>query len=359
MCNNFDLPQLFKMKDLKLKPQSMPAMLRIGGISSIPAVLENLGIDVRKTLIESGIEPALLEDSDNLVTYAARDRLIAAGLNQSGCPHFGLLVGSEMNLQSLGLVGILVKNTDSVKEALNCLVRYLYLHSQGSQMQLVVDDELATLSYASIYPDLEMDMQVGDGSLALMLNVMIELCGPEFIPAEVHFAHRMPGNTKPYQRMFGAPLWFNEEQNALIFSSSWLDIPLPGKDVVLKHILEKQIATLEVRHSFSFREQVRSVLNANLRQGQIKEDDIAAIFSIHSRTLNRRLASSGSGFQELLDECRYQYAVQMLADTSVSVAEIASLLGYSRSSSFIRSFRRWSCTTPALWRATHQKSASL
>ena len=347
------------MSDQLLKQQAAGATLRIGGISSISGVLENLGIDASKVMIESGINPELLNDQDNLITYASRDRLMAACLAKSGCPHFGLLVGHKMNLQSLGLTGLLARNTDNVEAALQCVVKYLYLHSQGSQMELIVSDDLATLSFASFHPDLEMDIQVGDAALAMMLNVMITLCGPEFKPTEIQFAHRVPKNIKPYQRIFNAPLWFDAQQNAMLFPAEWLNVHLSGKDAVLQHILEIQVAALEARHFFDFREQVRSVLYTSFRHGQFNEDKIAEIFSIHSRTLNRRLASTGSGFQELLDECRYQFAQQMLSDTSLNVGEIASLLGYSRSSSFIRGFRRWSSTTPALWRATHKKSVNL
>ena len=40
----------------------------------------------------------------------------------------------------------------------------------------------------------------------------------------------------------------------------------------------------------------------------------------------------------------------MLEDTSLDVGQIAEALGYARASAFTRAFRRWSGTTPALWR---------
>jgi AraC-like DNA-binding protein len=41
----------------------------------------------------------------------------------------------------------------------------------------------------------------------------------------------------------------------------------------------------------------------------------------------------------------------MLEDTSLEVGQIAEALSYTRASAFTRAFRRWSGTTPAVWRA--------
>jgi AraC-like DNA-binding protein len=43
----------------------------------------------------------------------------------------------------------------------------------------------------------------------------------------------------------------------------------------------------------------------------------------------------------------------MLVDSSLDVRHIADMLGYADPSAFTRAFRRWSGTTPALWRTQH------
>ena len=75
---------------------------------------------------------------------------------------------------------------------------------------------------------------------------------------------------------------------------------------------------------------------------------------MHSRTLHRRLAASGTNFRTLVDECRYEMARQMLKDTDADVGHIASMLDYADTSAFARAFRRWSGTTPSRWRTRDQ-----
>jgi AraC-like DNA-binding protein len=78
---------------------------------------------------------------------------------------------------------------------------------------------------------------------------------------------------------------------------------------------------------------------------------------MHARTLNRRLNSFGLGFRELADEGRFEIARQMLGDSAMEVAQIATMLDYADASAFTRAFRRWSGTTPARWRATRDRAA--
>jgi AraC-like DNA-binding protein len=76
---------------------------------------------------------------------------------------------------------------------------------------------------------------------------------------------------------------------------------------------------------------------------------------MHSSTLARRLARHGVGFRELVDECRYDVAREMLEHSALDVSHIAAMLDYADASAFTRAFKRWSGTTPARWRT--QQSA--
>ena len=77
---------------------------------------------------------------------------------------------------------------------------------------------------------------------------------------------------------------------------------------------------------------------------------------MHSRTLSRRLHASGTSFQELVDEGRFEIARQTLEDSVMPVRQIAAMLDYADASAFTRAFRRWSDTTPAQWRATRDRT---
>jgi AraC-like DNA-binding protein len=67
-------------------------------------------------------------------------------------------------------------------------------------------------------------------------------------------------------------------------------------------------------------------------------------------TLQRRLATEGYKFQQLLDQVRNKLAHEYLTATKLSIDEIAALLGFSDAANFRRSFKRWSKKTPSVVR---------
>jgi AraC-like DNA-binding protein len=330
-------------------------MLRIGATMGLPEVLRSLGVSPREVLSEAGIDAGLFDNPDNLISYTARGRLMAHCAARTGCQHFGLLVGQRAGLHSLGLVGLLVKYSPDLETALTNLVRYLHLHVRGASSTLEVKGGAAILGYQIYQRGAQGNDQVGDGAVAVIFNILRELCGPDWKPMEAWFAHRQPEDVKPFRRFFGVRLRFDAEQNALVFSSSWLKRTLPEARSDVRRLVQKQIDALEARHGDDFPEQVRAVLRAALATGDTNAERVAALFSMHHRTLNRRLNAYGIGYQELVDEARFEMARQMLNDSDLAVSEIAMVLQYADARSFIRAFRRWSNATPARWRATQKQ----
>jgi AraC-like DNA-binding protein len=335
------------------------ASVSVSGPAAIPAVLRRLGHDPTAILVEAGLDPTLFDDTDNLIRLSGLGHLMTLCVARTGCEEFGLLVGQQGGLHSLGLVGLLARYAPDVSTALRRLGEYMYLHHGGTLTTVKAEGDTATLSYAIHQPSVESTDQIGDGSTAVLFNIVRELCGPDWRPIEVHFARGKPGNLDPYQAFFGAPLRFGTGENAIVFSSVWLGRRLPELDAELQRLLKKKIEDIEARHSDSFPDQVRGVLRAALLAQRASADEVAALFSMHSRTLNRRLHEFNTNFRELVDEGRYEIARQMLANSSLDVTEVAFALGYADASAFTRAFRRWSRTTPAAWRAQRRSGSNV
>ena len=68
------------------------------------------------------------------------------------------------------------------------------------------------------------------------------------------------------------------------------------------------------------------------------------------RTLQRRLKEEGLTFRKVVSETRRQLAMELLEDTRTPISEIAWRLGYSEVASFNHAFRRWTDTSPHVFR---------
>ena len=336
------------------KPNSQ-ASVRIGATIGVPEVLKSLGEDPMKVLADLGHDLDLFDDPNNRISFLARGRLMAHCAKRTGCEHFGLLVGQRSGLLSFGIVGLLAKYSPSAGSALASLVRFMHLHVRGATTSLFVDSKRAILVYDIYHPRAQGNDQVGDGAVAVAFNIVRDLCGEKWKPIEVHFAHRQPKDVTPFQQFFKVPLRFDSEHYAVVFPVSWLDHSLPDANPDLLHLLQQEIGKLEKNLEENFQDRVRSLLRTALVTGHASADQVAELFSMHRRTLNRHLNTTGTSYQKLVEEVRFEISRQLLEDSSIEIIQIASILGYSNASAFTRSFRCWSGTTPARWRIALSK----
>jgi AraC-like DNA-binding protein len=87
-------------------------------------------------------------------------------------------------------------------------------------------------------------------------------------------------------------------------------------------------------------------LDATIEYSRPTARGAAAAASMNLRSLQRRLASCGMTFTEILDEYRQLRAFEYLQNGDHSVTSIAFRLGYSDSGHFTRAFRRWTGSNP-------------
>jgi AraC-like DNA-binding protein len=101
---------------------------------------------------------------------------------------------------------------------------------------------------------------------------------------------------------------------------------------------------------------VENATAAILPHRKIRIDIVAAKLGMSSKTLARRLASEGCSFSKTLNELRSALARRYLADQSMTISEIAWLLGYAEIGAFTRAFYRWTGMTPSAARAVRRTS---
>ena len=102
------------------------------------------------------------------------------------------------------------------------------------------------------------------------------------------------------------------------------------------------------------RDQRFSSLHTAIRRllpaGSCSIDSIAGDMNVSRRTLQRRLKDRDTNFQQLLQRVKSTLARKYLEDKSLSIIEIALLLGYSDPSSFSPAFKCWGGVTPTEFR---------
>jgi len=329
-------------------------IVRADAITHVPAVLRDLGLDPDATIAASGLDPRVFDDPRNEIPIASLGRLLALAVARSGCGHVGLLVGERSGSASLGLVGLLTRHAPDVGTALRNLTARLHLRDRGAVAPLLVANGIATLGYEIYQTGVEAGDQICDGAMAIAMNVMRELCGSAWRPAEVLFAHSRPADLRPFRRVFDAPLRFDAERSALVFPAKWLEHRTKEADPALFRELTGRVAALESAMAGDFVAELRRMLRVILLTGKGSVGEVADRLSMHRRTLNRRLQARGTSLHHLVEQTRFEIARQLVENTRMPLTEIAATLHYGDASAFTRAFRRWAGRVPSAWREEHR-----
>ena len=326
--------------------------LRVHPILGIPDLLRQLGVDPAPLLARVGILPELLADQDNRLPFEVVGRLLAESARQTGCPHFGLLVGQRASADVLGLIGELACHAPTVEVGLRLLSLHFYLHDRGAVLTLIQrNPTLAELVYTIHVRDLPGAAQVMDGALAIGLHLMRGLCGPAWSAVEVTFAHARPTNLTPYQSYFRAPLRFDQRRSALVFARGCLQQAIPGADPQVREALTRRIGLLRSASPHAFTDVVRQILIELIVGGMPSTERVASLLGVSRRTLFRRLAAEATSLQGLMNEVRCELARQLLQESRMSLGEIAATLHFSQPSAFTRAFKQATGITPSACRA--------
>ncbi|WP_379127642.1 AraC family transcriptional regulator [Methylobacterium sp. ID0610] len=323
--------------------------VHIQAAQGICEALAALGIDPAPLLEETGIGAPHL-DPTGAISFSALGRLTALAAIRSGRPDFGLLAGQRTTLASLGLLGVLMRNSATVGDALLALEAHQGLLNRGAVIGIAANGALAIVSYAPYEPGAEGVALHCERALAAIMSVLRSLCGGDCAPEEVLLARRAPSDTAPYTGFFRAPVRFEQEIAALVFPKALLQCPIADGNPLLRRIVERRIGRLESEIPSDVTDALRRRLRATLTHKQLSAQQVAQTMAIHRRTLSRRLRAEGTSFRSVATETRLGVAKQLLADTDLSLAQISATLEFSEPAAFTHAFRRWTGTTPSAWR---------
>lgn len=262
-------------------------------------------------------------------------------------PNLSLQLAVHTPIGTTPLLDYLIVSSASVGQGLDRLARYLRLvnpairlvvHEESDPVRVVVERACAPF-------DTEM-------TVALSVLRFQRETDEQMQAAYASFCHG-PDDVAGYADVLRCPIRVRAAWNGWALSKAAMRTPLRRRDPALRRWLERQAADILARlpANGDVRDEVRSVLSGQLTAGDMRIDVVARRLATTPRTLQRRLSRAGTSFGPLCDDARKQAAHTYLADTTLSIAEVAYLLGYSEPTAFHRAFTRWHGTTPHAFRA--------
>jgi AraC-like DNA-binding protein len=311
------------------------------------------GVAPGTLLARARLRAADLEDPDARIFRPAFDRLIEEAVHASGDVNLGLHA-AERTGEGQRLPDPLHYAVDScatVGEQFGVLARYARLLHSDADVAFTVDGTAARMTHDLPASRALARRHLGERWLGALVLLARRQAGAGFAPREVWFAHPATRDTSAHERIFRAPLRFEQPVDALVVGRDALDVRVRHGNLRLHRVLDAYLATLlpeavPAEVSLLVRRRVRETSRGH----PPAIETVAAALAMSPRTLQRRLAEEGTSYQELVSEVREDLARQHLTESRLSISEIAFLLGFSDVSSFHRAFKRWTHETPRAYR---------
>jgi AraC-like DNA-binding protein len=311
--------------------------------------IEGLGGDVDSIFGNIGFPPAMAGLPTIQMKLSAFCRLFEEAARQTGNENFGMWFGNQFQPHDLGLWGYGAVFSPTLGAALDHLVKLFPYHQSDSLLRLSSrDDSMMLLEYQILAPDIVERRQDAELSLGMFLNIFRECLGRDWSPEEVYLEHPQQGDAKEHVLAFGAPTYFLQPTNALVFRPEILEQPMPRRDPKLMTTMQACLRELGAkrRGNGSLIDRLRGVIRRKLPDGRPSLMTVSEELRLSPSCIQRELSLAGLTYTELVQATRYDLAVAHLKQRHLPLSEVAFLLGYSELSAFSRAVRRWTGESP-------------
>lgn len=282
--------------------------------------------------------------------------LIEAASRSTGDDCFGAHFGEVCSLRENGLPGYLATFAPTVEDALSAFARYYYLLGDATVVRFEKRNDAAIFTYRVLDPESWPRRQDAEQLITMVVFLLREWIGSHFRPARVYFEHSRPARADELERIFGCPVSFDAEDNAVVFEQRFAAHQNPNADEKLFRLLSWFAERLtggeppRAEQPISFCDRVLESIDACAHLGNASIHSVSRALGLEARTLQRRLQAESTSFRELYEDYQRRQAVKLLQRFDQSEKKIAAQLGYANLNSFIRAFRRWYNVTPGQFR---------
>ena len=321
---------------------------------TLAALLElarGLGLDPELLRAALGLDAAHLRDPDARVSLSALYELLEQLIAQSGDEHAALRLARSLDVESFDALGLLVRSSATLGEALERTIRYQRVFTEGERYELERTDGLVHVRYRPWGPPRLAHVAMAD-LFARDLGVNVAALLGEPIPGvQVRLRRAPPRDRERWQALLGVRVELGAPIDEVVLPAAALSIEVPRADPVMARFFERYLdARLARLSDGSWLERVRRAVYDLLPAGEATLAGVARRMRASERTVQRRLAGEGATFGDLVEDVRRARSLALI-DAGVSIAGVAWLVGYSEPSAFHRAFRRWTGMTPRQWRA--------
>lgn len=334
----------------------LPLYLTLGYLRSLFDYLRARGFALRPVLQAMGLDESALHDLDQHVPDIAEDQAFLAAEQLTGDPNIGLHVGQNQQPMNLGILGHLIMSCTHMQEVFDLHLRYSQLIGNATLPEYRPLDDAICLVLHRHEGQPPHCRQSIEFAFAGYIRLARMIGGDHITPQLVEFRHAAPADLREQEQYFRCPLRFGSGEDRLHYPAAMATLPLLRGDAHLRELLEREAQKrLQLRRGAQTDAdpqlaRIKDYIAQSLIHGVPDIETAAAALGLNVRRLQRELDTRRTNYRQLVETVRLGLAERYARDTSLSLVDIALMLGFSEQSAFQRAFRRWFNTTPGDYR---------
>jgi len=331
---------------------------RVAHVIHLIDVVKRWDVRGEDLLAGSGVTAAMLEDPRATLPVPTMVRLLERARTLTREPALGAYIGLHTRATLYGSLGFAVLSASTIREAIDVSLRFGPIVTTALTVRFREDKRTA-----SLIVDEHADFGSGRDivvmtTLVALRQVSVSLTSRELTTSTAEFSFPEPDYASRLG-ITGLRIRFGRPVHQLTFDARSLDLPYtmpsPSAFKLAGEQCQRELDALGLGGDVVA--QVRGLI-AHPERGARTLEQVAEALHRSPRTLKRQLGAQGASFSGLRDAELRERAMLLLRAPELSLADVASRLGYSNVTNFERAFFRWTATTPATCRRTMGSSAT-
>ena len=317
------------------------------------AALRTRNVAIGPLLQRAGLSAHDFDVGQQRISAASQGKFLECAAEALDDSAFGLHLATQANPREAGLLYYVTSAASNIGEALALFARYSRIVNEAVRIKHAPAREglIAEISFVGL--PRHTAKQVTEFGIGITIKALREIAGRNIRPTHLSFFHARNSDLKEFDAFFGCAVEFGASGDQVAFSNETLALPLVTED---PHLLETlrpicdEAAKERGTATGSLRAAVENEAQKLLPHGKAKRHRVAKTLGHSERTLTRRLADENTTYEEVVDQLRRSLALQYIKEPTLSLSQIAWLLGYEGSSSFHHAFVRWTGRSPSATR---------
>jgi AraC-like DNA-binding protein len=330
---------------------------RLGAIPTAAGLITRLayeraqgaGIELEPLLDKAGLTQQQVEDVDTRISARYQINFLNLAANALQDEFLGFHLAQQLaDPRRYELLYYIMASSATLGEGMQRLARYASMTNESVSLKYFEDKDIRMVTnYIAVARHL--DRHQIEYWLTALIRISRKLTGYHVKPSRVRFVHRRTGNFSEFPAFVGCDIEFGAAVDEAVFPLSIVAMPIVSADPYLNKLLRvnsEEAFSRRPTKAGLFRTVVENAIAPLLPHGSATESEVASRCGLSRRAFVRRLTSENLTFSEVMHDLRRDLAMQYLADHSLSISQIAWLLGYQQVSAFTSEFKQWTGTMP-------------